>query len=246
MAVDGLLEGPAGSAESGFVRTTLVRSPIGTSARIYRILQGLGHNGKLGQQRTHRNEPNIWGAIKKTEHLLNVDVVLPGQGAISMKQTSYSILKRPALRLTGPHGQYALGETYQGYYSLRWTTALPAARVFHEFTRHVDNGYAYDVHVDTTTGRTSFAYEPQGIDHEAILTEARDCIKFLGVTHFVIDYARGSLHWEKVKGETFHEIGILSPELGRDTFRTLVGALGTPAISDAADELVNKFDFVWA
>lgn len=76
-----------------------------------------------------------------------------------MKSTPYSILERPALRVTGPDRQYALGETYGGYYSLRWTTSLPVARVFHEFSLHVDLGHPFDVHVDTKRQRNSFSYE---------------------------------------------------------------------------------------
>lgn len=245
MAVKAPIAGISGRAEAAFIRTTLVRSPIGTSEHTHRVLQGLGHNGKLGRRRAHRNEPNIWGAIQRTRHLLDVELVLPGRSAVPMKTTPYSVLKRPALRVAGPDEQYALGETYRGYYSLRWTTTLPASRVFYELSHHVETKHAFDIHVDTGVGRTSFAHDPRLTDHEVVLTEARECIKSPGVLHFVLDTARGSLHWENVRGETFHEVGILSPELGRETFRTLVRAIGTPAISDATDELVDTFEFIW-
>jgi len=233
-------------ADLGFLRTTLVRSPIGTSAHTHRVLQGLGHNGKMGRSRVHRNEPGIRGAIRKTRHLLGVELVLPGQEVVPMKPTPYSVLDRPALRVTGPDAQYALSETYEGYYSLRWTTTLPAPKVFNEFSPHVDPDYPFDIHIDGSGGRKSFVHEPDRTRKSAVLDQAREEIKAPGVVHFVLDYARGSLHWENVTGSAFHEVGILSPELGRDTFRTLVRVLGTPAISDAVDQLVDQFEFVWA
>lgn len=173
-------------------------------------------------------------------------MVLPGHEAAPMKATAYSVLERPALRMKGPDGQYALGETYRGYYSLRWTTTLPASRVFNEFSRHVDHMHPFDVHVDLRSGRRSFAHDPRRTNPEGILAGAREGIKTPGVTHFVIDYARGSLHWENLTSSAFHEVGILSPELGRETFSALVRSLGTPAISDAADLLAERFRFVWA
>lgn len=221
--------------DGGFLRTTLVRSPIGTSKHMERVLQGLGHNGKMGRQRIHRDDPSILGAIKMASRHLGVEIVAPGQEVAPMKSSSYAILDRPALRLTGPHGQYALAELYKGYFSLRWSSALPASRVFFEFSRFVDERHPFSVLVDTKVGRSTF--------HD--LDEARSAIIALPVTQLIIDYARGTLHWENIAGSPLHEVGILSPELGRDTFRSLVKALGTPAISDSADNLVDKFAFIW-
>lgn len=65
----------------GFVRITLVRSPIGYPERQRRVLCALGLK-KLNSSVIRENVPTIQGMVKKVSHLVSVVPVGRGEGDV--------------------------------------------------------------------------------------------------------------------------------------------------------------------
>jgi large subunit ribosomal protein L30 len=54
------------------ITITLIKSPIGSSAKQRKILESLGIK-KINKTISHKNTPEILGMIKKVKHLISIE-----------------------------------------------------------------------------------------------------------------------------------------------------------------------------